>query len=57
MDHEISDSKDSQQITFMQLKIAFGKYVAGYRAGDEGWCHLDQAALDMVNDCSENRSD
>lgn len=31
-----------------QISIAFGKYVSGYRPGDEGWSELDQEAYDEV---------
>jgi len=31
-----------------RLRIAFGKYIAGYRPGDELWSNYDQWAFDMV---------
>ncbi len=31
-----------------QLRIAFGKYLAGYRPGDDCWSPEDQQALDAV---------
>lgn len=31
-----------------QLRIAFGKYIAGYRPGDELWSKFDQEAFDIA---------
>lgn len=35
-------------IALNQLKIAFAKYIAGYRPGCEGWVPEDQQAFDAV---------
>lgn len=35
-------------VNTFQMEIAFGKYAAGHRPGDEGWSHYDQEALDYA---------
>lgn len=32
----------------VQIAITFGKYISGYRPGDEGWSELDQEVYDKV---------
>lgn len=36
------------QLTAQQMLIAFGKYLAGYRPGDEGWAPEDQQVLEIA---------
>lgn len=37
-------------MTIRQLSIAFGKYIAGYRPGDELWSDFDQEAFDFATE-------
>ena len=32
----------------VQIAITFGKYISGYRPGDEGWSERDQEVYDKV---------
>lgn len=41
-------SVPSSELTVDQIAIAFGKWMAGYRKGDELWNDLDQQAVDYV---------
>lgn len=41
-------SSVNHNISFQQLSVAFGKYVAGYRPGEPGWIKLDEDALQYV---------
>lgn len=36
------------EISIQQMSVAFGKYIAGFRPGDEGWSHHDQQAFEAV---------
>lgn len=38
------------QFTAQQMLIAFGKYLEGYRPGDDGWAPEDQMIFDLATD-------
>lgn len=38
------------------MRIGFGKYLAGYRPGDELWNEHDQRALDLAQGVARNES-
>jgi hypothetical protein len=46
----LPESKENIINKNQQLQIAFGKYIAGYRPGDELWSDLDQWAFDIARE-------
>ena len=44
----MDDKTETEMPTREQLAIAFGKYLVGYRPGEEGWSALDQEALEYA---------
>jgi hypothetical protein len=44
-------------MTIRQLSIAFAKYIAGYRPGDELWSDFDQEAYEFVTELKNIKSE
>jgi len=40
----------NQYLSETQILVAFGKYIAGYRPGDEMWTDKDQEAYEYAMD-------